>query len=56
MMIVPPDNPTARNYFGLRQGCTVFAGARYLGGCIGDEKSKRYWLKYLMLKREIFFV
>ena len=51
-MIVHPDNLTARNYFGLHQGCTVFAGARYLGGFIGDDKSKRYWLKYLMLKWE----
>ena len=47
-----PYNPAAVKYFGLNHRFKVFTGARYLGGFIGDEKSKRDWLKYQKLKWE----
>ena len=31
--------------FGARYGFKVFTGTRYLGGYIGDDKSKRDWLR-----------
>ena len=43
-MIVCLDNPETRKLFGLRHGFKVCTGARYLGGFIGDDDSKRVWL------------
>ena len=31
--------------FGARHGFRVCTGARYLGGYIGDDESKRNWLR-----------
>ena len=45
-IIVHPDNIAARKEFGLRQGFKVCTGARYPGGFIGDDESKRDKLKY----------
>ena len=47
-MIVHPDNPEARKMFGASHGFKVCTGAHYLGGYIGDDNSKRKWLKDLM--------
>ena len=40
VLIVRPDNLEAGKMFGERQGFRVCTGARYLGGYIGDNKSK----------------
>ena len=39
-MIVNFDNIEAGKEFGARHGFKVCTGARYLGGYIGDDKSK----------------
>ena len=39
------ENLEVRNVFGARHGFRVCMGARYLGGFIGDNKSKRGWLR-----------
>ena len=36
--------------FGTRHGFRVFTGASYLGGYIGDNDSKRDWLRERTLK------
>ena len=41
VLIVHSYNLTAREDFGLLHGFKVFTGARYLGGFIGDDESKR---------------
>ena len=38
----------ARKVFGLRHGFKVWTGAHYLGGYIGDDNTKRGWLKERM--------
>ena len=44
-MVVCPENPKSGKVFGARHGFKVCTGARYLGGYIGDDKSKRDWLR-----------
>ena len=53
ILIVHPENPKARKLFFVRCGFKVCTGARYLGGYIRDDKSKRSWLKDWMDKWEI---
>ena len=43
--MVNSNNLTAGIEFGLRHGFKVCTGTRYMGGFIGNDKSKRYWLK-----------
>ena len=38
--------------FGARHEFKVCTGARYMGGYIGDDESKRDWLRECMLKWE----
>ena len=45
VLIVLPDNIEAGKVFGERHRFRVFMGARYLGGCIGDDESKCVWLR-----------
>ena len=40
-----PDNLKAGKKFGLSNGFNVCTGERYLGSFIGDDDSKRNWLK-----------
>ena len=47
-----PDNLAAGKEFGLCQAFKVCTGVRYLGGFIGDDKSKREWQRYHTPKRE----
>ena len=51
-IIVHLYNIAARKYFGLCHGFQVCMGTRYMGGFIGDDKSKRDWLNYQMSKWE----
>ena len=51
-LIMHLDILAARKEFGLRRGFKFCIGARYLSGFIGDDKSKRYWLKYQTSKWE----
>ena len=44
VLIVHPDNIEAGKLFGTCRGFKVCTGVRYLGGYIGDDKSKRNWL------------
>ena len=46
MLIVHPENIEAGKRFGVSYKLKVFKGARYLGGYIGDDKSKHNWIKY----------
>ena len=48
-LIMHPENIKARNEFGARHGFKVCTGARYLGGYIGDDESKRDWLRERMM-------
>ena len=52
VLIVHPENIEARKNFRERHGFRVCTGARYLGGYIGDDKSKRDWLTERTLKWE----
>ena len=45
VLIERPHNLEAGKVFGRRHGFRVCTGAHYLGGCIGDDKSKRDWLR-----------
>ena len=45
VLLVYPDNTASNKQFGLNHGFKVCTGARYLGGFIGDDKSKCDWLK-----------
>ena len=45
VLIVCPENLEAGKVFGARHGFRVCTGARHLGGYIGDDKSKRGWLR-----------
>ena len=45
ILIVHPKNIEAGKVFGRRHGFRVCAVAHYLGGYIGDDKSKRDWLR-----------
>ena len=45
VLIVHLDNLAAGESFVLSHMFKVFTGARYMSGFIGDEKSKREWLK-----------
>ena len=45
VLIVRPDNIEAGKYFRACHGFKVCMGARYLGGYIGDDESKHYWLR-----------
>ena len=47
-----PENTKARKVFGASHGFKVCTSIRYLGGYIGDDESKREWLKYWMENRE----
>ena len=51
-MIVRPDNSEAGKVFGRRQIIRLCMGARYLGGYIGDDESKRDWFRERMRKWE----
>ena len=51
-LIVHLENLEAVKVFGARHGFRVFIGARYLGGYIGDDESKRDWLRERMLTWE----
>ena len=55
VLIVHPENLEAGKVFGAHHGFKVCKGARYLGGYIGDNKSKRNWLRErtLMWKNNI---
>ena len=52
VLIVRPYNIEAGKVFGERHGFKVCTGARYLGGYIGDDKSKRDWLRECTLTWE----
>ena len=39
------ENIEAGKEFGKCHGFKMLTGARYIGGYIGDDKSKRYWLR-----------
>ena len=45
VLIVRSKNLEAEKHFGARHGFKVCKVARYLGGYIGDENSKRDWLR-----------
>ena len=45
LLIVRPENLEAGKVFGARHIFRVFTGARYFGGYIGDDNSKRDWLR-----------
>ena len=45
VLLVLPENLEAGIFFRERHGFRVCMGARYLGGYIGDDKSKQNWLK-----------
>ena len=45
VLTVRPENLEAGKVFGARHGFKVCTGARYLGGYIRDDKSKRDWLR-----------
>ena len=45
LLIVHPDNLGAGKVFGARHGFRVCTVGNYLGGYIGDDESKRYWLR-----------
>ena len=55
VLILCPDNLEAGKVFGRRHGFRVCTGACYLGGYIGDDKSKLDWLRgrKLMWKKNI---
>ena len=44
-LIVRPENLEAEKKLGARHGFKVCTGARYLGGCIGDNEYKCDWLR-----------
>ena len=52
VLIVRPENLEAEKVFRRRQGFRVCTGARYLGSHIGDDESKRDWLRELTLMWE----
>ena len=52
ILIVHPYNIEAGKLFVARHVFKFFTGALYLGGYIGDDKSKREWLKNWKEKRE----
>ena len=52
ILIVRPKNIEAGKFFGARHGFRVCMGAHYLGGYIGDDKSKLNWLRERMLAWE----
>ena len=45
VLIVRPENIEAEKVFGQRHRFRVCTGTRYLGGYIGDDESKRNWLR-----------
>ena len=45
ILIMRPDNIGTIKEFGARHGFKLCTGARYLRGCIGDNKPKRDWLR-----------
>ena len=45
VLTVRPENLKAGKFLGARHGFRVCTGARYLGGYIGDDESKRDWLR-----------
>ena len=45
VLIVYPENPEKGKVFGDRHGFRVCRGARYVGGYITDDNSKRDWLR-----------
>ena len=45
VLIVRLDNIEAGKVLGARHGFRVCTGARYFGGYIGDDESKRDWLR-----------
>ena len=51
-MIVRMENIKAGKVFGSRHGFRVYTGAHYFGNYIGDDKSKRDWLRECMLTWE----
>ena len=52
VLIVHSENLAAGNYFGRRYGFRVCMGARYLGGYIGNNESKRNLLRKCTLTWE----
>ena len=48
-MIIHPDNIKSVKRFVLHHGFKVFTGMCYLGGFIGDDESKRDWIKVCTL-------
>ena len=52
VLIIHPENLEAGKVFGRCHGFRVCTGARYLRGYIGDDESKRDWLRYCMLTWE----
>ena len=52
ILIARPENAEEGKVFGARHGFKVCTDARYLGGYIGDDKSKRNWLRKRTLKWE----
>ena len=52
VIIMHMDNLTSGKKLSFRHGFKVFTGTRYLGGFIGDDESKRKWLKYWTSKWE----
>ena len=45
VLILCPENIEVREVFGAQHGFRVCTGAHDLGGYIGDNKSKRDWLR-----------
>ena len=52
VLIVRPENIEDRKVFGARHGFKVCTSTRYLGGYIGDNKSKIYWVRERTLTGE----
>ena len=58
VLIVNSDNLEARKMFGSRHGFKVCTGACYLGRYMGENESKREWMKERMgtWERKIFTI
>ena len=58
VLIVRPDNLEAEKMFGASHRFKVCTGVPYLGGYIGDNESKRDWLRErtLMWEKNIIMI
>ena len=56
VLIVHPNKLAAGKEFGLCNSFKVYKGTCYLGGFIGDDKSKRNLLKYWTIMWEKTFM